>query len=145
MAALYSRSGDLWVATEGEGLLKLSHDSDHWEKQKGKGLPGTVNFLSLVEDRQGRIWAGTDNQGVAVWNGESWMQYNQENALLGERVPALAVSPLNGDVAIATSGGLTIYSAETEEWKDFTRANGLPEDQIVSLSFNEQGGLWAAF
>ena len=145
VAALYSRSGDLWVATEGEGLLKLSHDSDHWEKQKGKGLPGTVNFLSLVEDRQGRIWAGTDNQGVAVWNGESWMQYNQENALLGERVPALAVSPLNGDVAIATSGGLTIYSAETEEWKDFTRANGLPEDQIVSLSFNEQGGLWAAF
>lgn len=73
------------------------------------------------------------------------MQYNQNNALLGERVPALAVSPLNGDVAIATSGGLTIYSAETEEWKDFTRANGLPEDQIVSLSFNEQGGLWAAF
>ncbi len=145
MAALYSRSGDLWVATEGEGLLKLSHDSDHWEKQKGNGLPGTVNFLSLVEDRQGRIWAGTDNQGVAVWNGESWMQYNQNNALLGERVPALAVSPLNGDVAIATSGGLTIYSAETEEWKDFTRANGLPEDQIVSLSFNEQGGLWAAF
>ena len=73
------------------------------------------------------------------------MQYNQNNALLDERVPALAVSPLNGDVAIATSGGLTIYSAETEEWKDFTRANGLPEDQIVSLSFNEQGGLWAAF
>lgn len=73
------------------------------------------------------------------------MQYNQNNALLGERVPALAVSPLNGDVAIATSGGLTIYSAETEEWKDFTRANGLPEDQIVSLSFNEQGGLMGCF
>lgn len=144
-AALCSRNGDLWVATDGGGLLKLPHGATHWEKQKGKGLPNTDNFLSLIEDVQGRIWAGTDRKGVAVWNGESWMVYDQENALLGERVGALAVSPLNGDVAIATSGGLTIFSPGAEKWQDFTRADGLPEDQIVSVSFNEKGGLWAAF
>lgn len=64
-AALCGRNGDLWVATEGGGLLKLPKGADRWEKQKGKGLPNTVNFLSLAEDRQGRIWAGTDNRGVA--------------------------------------------------------------------------------
>lgn len=144
-AAVCSRDGSLWVATEGGGLLKLPQGGIRWEKQKGNGLPDTVNFLCVAEDRQGRIWAGTDNRGVAVWNGKNWVQYHQSNALLGERVASLAVSPVNGDVAIATSGGLTIYSPATETWQDFTRAEGLPEDQVVSVSFNEKGGLWAAF
>lgn len=144
-AALCSRTGDLWVATEGGGLLKLPYGTGRWERQKGNGLPDTDNFLALAEDRQGRIWAGTDNQGVAVWNGESWARYSQSNALLGERVASLAVSPLNGDVAIATSGGLTVYSPATETWRDLTRASGLPEDHAVSVSFNEKGGLWIAF
>lgn len=144
-AALCSRTGDVWVASEGGGLWKLPHDFNQWQQQKGKGLPETDNFLSLAEDLQGRIWVGTDTRGAAVWNGESWAPYDQKNALLGERVNALAVSPFNGDVALATSGGLSIYSPATETWMDFTRAQGLPEDQIVSLSFQEKGGLWAAF
>lgn len=57
----------------------------------------------------------------------------------------MAVSPVSGDVAIATSGGLTVYQPETESWKDYTRAEGLPEDQIASLSFDRKGTLWAAF
>lgn len=144
-AAICSRTGDLWVATEGGGLLVLPQGASRWEKKKGNGLPETDNFLSLAEDHLGRIWAGTDNQGVAVWNGESWAHYDQRNALLGERVGSMAVSPLNGDVAIATSGGLTVYSPSTGTWRDLMRADGLPEDHAVSVSFNEKGGLWAAF
>ena len=140
-----NRSGDIWVATEGKGLMRLPYGGEKWEQQKGNGLPDTTNFYALLEDRQGRIWVGTDNKGVAVWNGKSWQQYNQSNALPGERIFAMAVSPVSGDVAIATSGGLTVYQPETESWKDYTRAEGLPEDQIASLSFDRKGTLWAAF
>ncbi len=125
--------------------MRLPYGGEKWEQQKGNGLPDTTNFYALLEDRQGRIWVGTDNKGVAVWNGKSWQQYNQSNALPGERIFAMAVSPVSGDVAIATSGGLTVYQPETESWKDYTRAEGLPEDQIASLSFDRKGTLWAAF
>lgn len=144
-SALCTGSGDIWVATEGGGLLRLPYGTDKWEQQKENGLPETNNFYALVEDRQGRIWVGTDNKSVAVWNGASWKQYNQVNALLGERIFAMAVSPVTGDVAIATSGGLTIYQPQTESWKDYTRAEGLTEDQIASLSFDRKGRLWVAF
>ena len=30
------------------------------------GFPKGKNFTCIAEDRQGRIWAGTDDSGVAV-------------------------------------------------------------------------------
>lgn len=80
-----------------------------------------------------------------MWNGESWKIYNQQNALLGEHVYDIKVSPANGDIAIATSGGISIYQSSQKTWNDVTRAHGLPEDQVQSLSFSPSGTLWAAF
>ena len=36
------------------------------------GFPKGKNFTCIAEDRQGRIWAGTDDSGVAVFNGREW-------------------------------------------------------------------------
>ena len=35
------------------------------------GFPKGKNFTCIAEDRQGRIWVGTDDSGVAVFNGGS--------------------------------------------------------------------------
>ncbi len=110
----------------------------------GDGFPRTQNFYAIAQDRSGLIWVGTDNQGISVWNGSEWKQYNQENALLGERIFDIKVSPFNGDVAIATSGGLSIYSPVTKTWRHLTRADGLAEDQISSIAFAPQGEIWIA-
>ena len=62
----------------------------------GAGIPSTMNCYAVAEDLQGRIWVGTDNQGVVVWNGETWKAYDQLSGLLGERVFAIRVSPVTG-------------------------------------------------
>lgn len=144
-AALAASDGTLWIATENDGLLRLPLSGPWLRIREEKGFPSTLNFTSLAEDGEGRIWAGTGNQGVAVWNGKTWQTYNQKNALLGEHVYDIQVSAANGDIAIATSGGLSIYQPSQKTWKDVTRAHGLPEDQIQSLSFSPSGILWAAF
>jgi len=97
----------------------------------------------LVEDKQGRIWAGTRAHGVAVWNGRGWKTFGPLEGPIGEHIFALATNPDNGDVWIASNGGLSCYSTGTETWRHFTRAQGLESDQITALATNSRGDVYA--
>lgn len=145
-SALMDSSGILWVSTEGQGLFYLKMGEKVWKKAGAAGdFPCTENFYALAEDNQGRIWAGTDQWGVCIWNGKEWKKYTHQTTLPGGRVFDISVSPLTGNVAVATSGGIAIYSSLTDSWKDITRADGLPEDQVSAVAFDASGDLWAAF
>lgn len=109
------------------------------------GFPKGKNFTCIAEDRQGRIWAGTDDSGVAVFNGREWKMYDRSNALNGEHVYALAISPVSGEVAVATSGGVSIYDPAGDSWKTLDRSTGLVEDQAASAGFDTRGNLWLAY
>lgn len=146
---IVASDGSIWVTGERSGVYKLSLD----ENKNGEwintnyyaGFPKTQNFYTIAEDLQGRIWVGTDNQGVIVFNGENWKSYTKENALCGERVFDIAVSPTSGEVAISTSGGVTIYNPANEHWRDLNRHDGLLADQVEALSFDSEGKLWLAY
>lgn len=146
---ILASDGTVWVVSERGGVYKLGPESSYagpwFHASYYADYPATDHFYGLAEDKQGRIWVGTDNQGVAVFNGVSWRTFNRGNALLGERVFDIAVSPETGEVAIATSGGVTIYDPERETWKDFNRADGLEQDQVQSLGFGPDGTLWLAY
>lgn len=145
-SALMDSSGILWASTQGQGLFYLKLDERIWKKAGSPGdFPNTENFYALAEDAQGRIWVGTDRWGVCIWNGKQWKKYTHQTTLPGGRVFDISVSPKTGDVAVATSGGMAIYFPVTDSWKDITRADGLPEDQISSLSFDAAGDLWVGF
>ncbi|MDR1382808.1 MAG: hypothetical protein LBJ67_03020, partial [Planctomycetaceae bacterium] len=53
----------------------------------------------------------------------------------------IQICPLDGDVWIATSAGITRYSVKTDSWRHYTREDGLPEDQASSLTFDSFGNL----
>lgn len=146
---MLATDGSLWVIGENASIYRLdagSRENDSWlDLRYFKNFPNTSDFRCIVQDKQGRIWVGTDHSGVAVFNGEEWKTYTQETVLLGDRVYALAVSPLSGEIAIASSGGVTIYNPKDESWKDLTRADGLVSDQVSSLCFDKKGMLWVAY
>ena len=151
--ALLASDGSIWVISEGEGVYRLYPERDYSKRNQDSwmevsyysGLEHHVNCYAIAEDKQGRIWIGTDNQGVFVFNGEKWNCYNRDNALPGERIFDLSVSPITGEVAIATSGGVTIYCPADESWHTLSRADGLQEDQVASLVYDRKGNLWIAY
>lgn len=145
---ILAADGSIWVVGEG-GIYKLRSEHSYsgpWlDAHDYSGYPETENFYAVAEDLQGRIWVGTDNKGVAVFNGEEWKSYTHENTLPGARIFDIAVSPVTGEVAVATSGGVSIYDPRKDGWKDLTRQNGLVADQVASLCFDQEGTLWLAY
>lgn len=149
MDAILSSTGVIWVVGEQSGIYTFDLKdplNGKWVQVSTSGIfDASTNCYSIVEDLQGRIWIGTDNQGVMVYNGLVWMAYTVKNAILSNRVYNLAVSPFTGEVGIAGSAGVTIYNPNEQSWRDLTRGNGLTEDQVRALTFSEDGYVWFAY
>ena len=103
---------------------------------------------ALCCDKLGRIWVGHLNHGVSVYCPESgapgaggtWRNYDILSGPLGERVFDIKTCPIDGDVWIATSAGLTRYSVDKDTWSYYTRADGLVSDQVQALAFDPRNG-----
>jgi hypothetical protein len=136
-------SGDIWVGTEGNGLWKYDPTAKTWTQFTTSDGLGDDCVYALAFDHQNRLWAGHLNHGVSVYNGDKWQNYGLLDGPIGDRVFAIAVSPKDGDVWIATEMGLARYSEKRRDWDYYTRAAGLPSDQIQCLAFDDQGRLYA--
>lgn len=147
--AILAHDGTIWVVGEKSGIYRLSatteYDKNWFDLRYFNGLPETNDYTCIAEDHKHRIWVGSHGKGVAVFNGEEWKCYDRQNVLSGDHVFDIAVSPVSGEVVIATSGGLTIYNPSNESWNDLNRSDGLVENQIESMAFDEKGNLWLAY
>jgi hypothetical protein len=146
--------GNVWVGTEREGVQRFNLSAPKWREwtqfTKEDGLADDVCY-AVACDHRGRIWVGHLNHGVSVYNGVAWQTYgliedaSRSDILagpIGERVFAIKVCPTNGDVWIATNAGLTRYSEEDDAWQYYTRADGLPSDQVNSIAFDRKGNIY---
>ena len=157
ITALCAADDALWIGTEDMGLwrLDLSADPakpDAWKQFIGKDGPSTEHVYAIAVDAAGRVWVGTVNQGVAVYNGAEWRTFGVLDGCAGERVFAIAADAdsKRGHVWIGTDQGLVCWSPDLKAdpssgqgtWRTYTRANGLPSDQIYALAVAPTGRVW---
>ena len=140
--------GALWVATEEAGVWRYAADADKsgatrkmWTQFTAKDGLADESVYALAVDQQGRVWAGTLNHGVSVWNGKEWRNYGVLDGALGERVFDIAVCPTDGDVWIATNAGLTRYSVAKDNWSYVTLAQSLPSALVQAIAFDRAGNI----
>jgi signal transduction histidine kinase len=113
MSVAATRSNEFWVGywfsgsvtrvrVDGERLSMTHYGSE-------LGLRGEMTYF-LGFDARGQLWAGTD-QGVRVFNGERWNQYDHNDGLVWDDcdVEGFAAEP-DGTVWIGTSGGLARFT-----------------------------------
>jgi hypothetical protein len=147
---------DLWVASEGHGVQKYDPTKpplEAWTQFTTKDGLGDDSGYAIACDKAGRIWVGHLNHGVSVFNGSKWQNFDVVGGAsrpgklagpLGERVFHIAVDQRDGDVWIATNGGLSRYSASKDAWTYFTRADGLASDLASSMAFDSAGNIYVA-
>ena len=144
VSLLSTPEGELWVGTEDKGLW-VRHKDGSWQNYTARDGLGGDNVYALALDRQGRVWAGHGSGGVSVFNGKQWRNYGVLDGPLGERINDIAISPIDGDVWMATNLGLCRYRASEGRWSYLTRVQGLPSDQVAALAFGKDGTLYVGF
>jgi len=136
-------AGNIWVGTEGNGVWRYNPGKKEWTQFTTKNGLGDDCVYALAVDGMNRVWAGQLNHGVSVYNGDKWRNYGLIDGPIGDRVFAIAVSPKDGDVWTATDMGLARYSEKRQDWDYYTRASGLPSDQVQCITFDENGQIYA--
>jgi hypothetical protein len=143
VSLLEDKSGDIWVGTEGNGLWEYTPKEKNWAQFTTKDGLGDDSVYALAIDQLGRIWAGHQNHGVSVYNGDKWKNYGLVDGPIGDHVFSIVVNPKDGDVWIATDMGLSRYSEKRQDWDYYSRASGLPSDQIISVAFDQSANAFA--
>lgn len=144
LSVCFDHRGNVWCGTEDQGLWRCAivPGQRHWNGVSTQRGLGDSNAYAMACDHQGRVWVGTLNHGVSVYNGEEWRSYGPSDGPIGAHVTSIAISPVNGDVWMATDSGLTRYSVVHRNWSHFTTLDGLPNNWATSLAFDSRGKLY---
>lgn len=168
--ALLDRRGNIWVVTYGGGVNVLAGAVDkagnlHLDKAKvfhpDNSMPdypyqGFRKLRSIEMDDEGNIWAGgTDGLLVmSLKRGEFSIQrvgnsrQYPDNILMSNDVVCLA-KDRDGTIWIGTNGGgiSRVVGQDSDKaylFENFTARDGLPSEEIWSITFDEQGKVWFA-
>jgi ligand-binding sensor domain-containing protein/serine phosphatase RsbU (regulator of sigma subunit) len=136
-----------WIASE-NGLFRytLLHDGLLEKKQLITQPPLANSFVSLYEDNEGFVWAGTYGYGAYRFDTETltFTHYGLHNGLPNDNV--ISISGKDSVVWFSTLGGGAV-SCNLKEKMRFTTydlTNGLSGNYVYSIFTDSHGNVWFA-
>jgi ligand-binding sensor domain-containing protein/signal transduction histidine kinase len=103
-------------------------------------LAGLV-VRNVLRDSKGRLWIGTDGQGIARVDGRAVDRFTMKEGLVNDFVRAFC-EDRNGGIWIGTDGGLSYW--RNGVFTSFTAATGLLYGSIRGLLLDRDDSVWIA-
>ena len=132
--------GNLWMGTETQGAARLhvQTGSVTWFGEK-QGLAGKAAY-TLRFDSQGRLWVATE---VGLFVATSpYLRFSRVAELPPTRFWTVAEGS-DGTIWAGGAGGLFEYTAG--RWRNLTRADGLSNEEVLSLGVGAKGTMWVGY
>jgi diguanylate cyclase (GGDEF)-like protein len=132
--------GYLWVGTETRGAARRDARTGkvQWFGPE-QGLLGRAAY-TLRFDREHRLWAATD-AGLFLATAP-YQRFSRIADLPATRIWAIAEGT-DGTIWAGGAGGIFGYSGG--RWKNWTRADGLSNQEVLSLGAGADGTLWVGY
>jgi signal transduction histidine kinase/streptogramin lyase len=102
------------------------------------GMPN-LRVRTLLRDRQGNLWIGTNGSGLLRVAGHQIQRFTNKNGLINDFVRAILQSR-DGSIWVGTDGGVTHIGPKTRQ--NFDVPNGLAYFSITALFEDRDGELW---
>lgn len=132
--------GDLWIGTEAHGAARLHVRTGAVEWfGEAQGLLGKSPY-TLRFDRQQRLWAATDT-GLFVATAP-YRRFSRVAEVPATWIWAIAEGS-DGTVWAGGVGGLFAYAHG--QWRNFTTANGLSNQEVLALGAGANGTMWIGY
>lgn len=154
-AVLVDRQENVWVGTT-DGLIKVTGYPQnpqiiYYRHSTQLPVALSANFITaLAEDKLGRIWIGTLNSGIDVYepgNGQ-FMHINaagENRKLVNNNVRRIQVNQA-GEIWVGTQEGITILNENLEHVRDLRQNDDIPEsisqNSIHALFQDRLGSMW---
>jgi signal transduction histidine kinase len=136
---LVTRDGSLWIAGRGGGALRW--DGTRLERFGPREGLSDAFVSALFEDREGRVWIGTETGGVhVVENGRLSRAFTEADGIATHHVAAFA-QDREGRIWIGSNAnGLSIY--EHGKFRTLSPEESPPSRNIAGLLLDSRGDLW---
>ena len=136
-ALLEDREGQVWVGTFGGGVNRYS-GAQFTHFTPADGLVDE-HVMYVLEDREGILWFGT-------WGGVSRYDDRQDVGQRFETLPGpkgvwYIEQDREGDLWFGTSKG-GVFRYDGNEIEQFTTADGLPHNMVISIVAARDGLMW---
>ncbi|MDO7877209.1 two-component regulator propeller domain-containing protein [Hymenobacter sp. ASUV-10] len=136
-----------WVGTRA-GLVALNTAAASGRPFRPVPLPGGLggHFVrSLLRDRRGGIWVGTQGEGALRYDPgtQRWTSFNQKPGVRGQRIASMA-EDRRGRVWLATrQGGVTVFDPASGSFRNFNDENSaLGSSSFWKVFRDHAGRLW---
>jgi signal transduction histidine kinase/ligand-binding sensor domain-containing protein len=143
-ALLKTSSGNIIAATD-KGLYEYLPGTDNFELIKA--LPKAF-FLTLREDDNDTIWAGTYGDGLYSYDISSgkinhyFFTVNHNRNIAANVINYIFYK--DNTLWCATEGGLCSYQPEKKILKIFTTKDGFPADVVYAVTADDHNNLWVS-
>ena len=135
-SVLISSDKKMWVGTDKDGLYCLSYDGGLIKHFSPSSFPSTI--LTLAEDSQGRIWAGSYKEGMG-WIDPASMSWHKKALPQGNTVSVFGIeADKQGNIWVGTMGeGLLRFNmANADQIKTYSIKPGAEDNRKVNSIVN---------
>ncbi len=147
-----AKNGDVWVATMGQGLLRVTSSSVKAYTQH-QNAPDNPSINSIANDYISKMSLSPDEKRVylATTMGiccldiekESWVSVFGKNCL-NYGTPCRVVKEYDGQLWIGANDGLFRYDLREKKFQPYSVDKGLSDNGIAAIERDKQGRLWIA-
>ncbi|HEY6121416.1 MAG TPA: two-component regulator propeller domain-containing protein [Pyrinomonadaceae bacterium] len=137
ITAVRGTEGNLWIGTAA-GLARFEHD--HFAVLNSGDTLSSSIILSMLEDREGSLWIGTESSGLSLLHDKKFTTYTARDGLAGDLVKSI-YEDLKDNIWIGTNGG-GLSLLKEGKFTTYTTRDGLASNVVLALNGDEDGNLW---
>ncbi|MGM9508957.1 two-component regulator propeller domain-containing protein [Larkinella sp. GY13] len=148
-AFAHKRAGGVWMIRSDQHLFAFTPGQNRIDTlgpiHRILHVPPFITFTCLWEDDQDRLWFGTYDQGLIVWDRRSGhiRQITAQTSGLSENHITCLFEDSAGDLWVGTNGaGVNRRRPGSETFTTYTKQNGLSGDMIAAMEEDSHGNLW---